>query len=364
MPSFVFSPAGWLQPLRLLVAHGWLREAGVDAWLGALRADWRLNRTFARVHSLRWVAADMLALRLKANRNWPGARPGQAVLVYGERDGVRLARCYSLTAVRGRVLELAIKRQPGGRFADKLIDTLLPGDVLELGAPSGELEWPRDADSGVLLLAAGSGITALYGLLREALAKGCKQPVWLLHSVRRREQRAFVPELQALMARHPNLRVQWLITGEPAGEGELHGRLGAEHLRDLPAHSLLACGPHGFVQGALSLWNAEPRAGTAQWEAFSPPPAQVAGAGQAVRLEFARSGLRAEGDDQRSLLEQAEARGLKPKHGCRQGICTECTCQLLEGRVRDLRSGRETSEPGQPIRICVSAPLSDVRIDL
>ena len=110
--------------------------------------------------------------------------------------------------------------------------------------------------------------------------------------------------------------------------------------------------------------NAEPRAGTAQWEAFSPPPAQVAGAGQAVRLEFARSGLRAEGDDQRSLLEQAEARGLKPKHGCRQGICTECTCQLLEGRVRDLRSGRETSEPGQPIRICVSAPLGDVRIDL
>ena len=114
MLPFVSFPLGWL---RRLVAHGWLREAGVDAWLAAVRADWRLNRTFARVYSLRWVAADMLALRLKANRNWRGARPGQAVLVYGERNGVRLARCYSLTAVRGRMLELAIKRQPGGRFA-------------------------------------------------------------------------------------------------------------------------------------------------------------------------------------------------------------------------------------------------------
>ena len=361
MLPFVSFPLGWL---RRLVAHGWLREAGVDAWLAAVRADWRLNRTFARVYSLRWVAADMLALRLKANRNWRGARPGQAVLVYGERNGVRLARCYSLTAVRGRMLELAIKRQPGGRFAESLIDNILPGDVLELGTPSGELRWPREAASGVLLLAAGSGITALYGLLREALAKGWQQPIWLLHSVRTREQRAFVPELQALMARHPNLHVQWLITGETAGEGELHGRLCAEHLRERPAHSLLACGPHGFVQEALALWHAEPRAGTAQWEAFSPPPAPASTGGQTVRLAFARSGVQAVGDDQRPLLEQAEAQGLRPRHGCRQGVCTECTCQLLEGRVRDLRSGREISEPGQPIRICVSAPLGDVRIDL
>lgn len=358
------SPAGWLSPLRRLVADGWLRESSVDAWLGALCAHWRLNRTFARVRSLRWVAADMLAVRLKANRNWRGARPGQAVLVYGERNGVRLARCYSLTAVRGRELELAIKRQPGGRFAEQLIDNLCPGDVLELGEPGGDLRWPQEAQTGVLLLAAGSGITALYGLLNEALENGWRQPVWLVHAVRRREQRAFVPELEALMARFPNLQVRWLISGEPAGEGELEGRLQAEHLRDLPAHSLLACGPHGFVQAALALWNAEPRAGTAQWEAFSPPPPGAEEVGAAVRLDFARSGLQTTGDNQRSLLEQAETHGLKPKHGCRQGVCTECTCQLLEGRVRDLRSGREISEPGQPIRICVSAPLGDVRIDV
>ena len=363
MSSFS-STSGWLSPLRRLVADGWLRESSVDAWLGALWAPWRLNRTFARVRSLRWVATDMLAVRLKANYNWRGARPGQAVLVYGERNGVRLARCFSLTAVRGRELELAIKRQPGGRFTERLIETLCPGDVLELGAPGGDLRWPAKAQSGVLLLAAGSGITALYGLLCEALESGWNRPVWLIHAVRQRAQRAFVPELEALMARYPNLKVNWLVSGEAAGEGELQGRLQAEHLRDLPAHSLLACGPHGFVQTALDLWNAEPRDGTAQWEAFSPAPAVTAESLQPVRLDFARSDRRVQGDNRRSLLEQAESQGLKPKHGCRQGVCTECTCQLLEGRVRDLRSGREISEPGQPIRICVSAPVGDVRIDL
>jgi stearoyl-CoA 9-desaturase NADPH oxidoreductase len=32
--------------------------------------------------------------------------------------------------------------------------------------------------------------------------------------------------------------------------------------------------------------------------------------------------------------------------------------------VRDLRSGVLSNEPGQPIRLCVSAPHSDVVIDL
>ena len=53
-----------------------------------------------------------------------------------------------------------------------------------------------------------------------------------------------------------------------------------------------------------------------------------------------------------------------PAHGCRQGICASCTCVLLSGCVRDLRSGALCSEPGQPIRLCVSAAHGDLALDL
>ncbi|NQC84580.1 2Fe-2S iron-sulfur cluster binding domain-containing protein, partial [Pseudomonas aeruginosa] len=56
--------------------------------------------------------------------------------------------------------------------------------------------------------------------------------------------------------------------------------------------------------------------------------------------------------------------GLRPAHGCRQGICASCTCVLLSGCVRDLRSGALCSEPGQPIRLCVSAAHGDLALDL
>ena len=98
-------------------------------------------------------------------------------------------------------------------------------------------------------------------------------------------------------------------------------------------------------------------------EAFSPAPVD-AGEQTCVRLAFRRSGVACQGDTAHSLLEQAEAQGLRPMHGCRQGICTRCTCQLLSGRVRDLRSGLVSDEPGQAVRLCVSVPLGDVEIDL
>ncbi|MEO4049226.1 iron-sulfur cluster-binding domain-containing protein [Pseudomonas sp. CAU 1711] len=341
-----------LRPLRALAARGWLVEAELDAVLAWLHPAWRLNRVFARVEGREWVGDDLLALRLRCNGNARGWRAGQHVQLYLCLDGVRHGRSYSLTRVADAgVIELGIRRQPGGRLSNALLERAEVGQVLELGQAQGELRWPRQG-AGVGLLAAGSGITALLGLLREALAQGYAAPVQLLHYVREAGQRAYRDELLGLMQRYPNLRVHWQLTGQ-GGE-----RLRPEHLAPMHGFDLLACGPAGFVATLRECWD-----GGLQHEAFSPLP-RSAEPGGAVRLEFVRSRVQASGDSARSLLEQAEAAGLRPAHGCRQGICAGCTCTLLGGAVRDLRSGATLAEPGQAIRPCVSAPLGDVRVDL
>jgi ferredoxin-NADP reductase len=356
-----------LHPLRALAAGGWLRECDVDIALAFLNPAWRLNRLFARVRGRRWVADDMLALTLEPNGNWPGAQAGQHVQLYLELDGVRLSRSYSLTALHADgSFEIAIKRQPGGRLSNRLLDWLAVGEAVEIGPPGGELHWPERTD-GVLLLAAGSGLTPLLGLLRSALAQGFTAPVTLLHYVRERGQRAFVAELQALQDKYANLQVRWALSGEPAQAEELSGRFAADHLRelvDVDRRSVFACGPGGFVERVQAWWASAPRHGDLQVEAFSWPAISAGQAVRAVQLRFARTHAEAIGDNTRSLLEQAETAGLRPAHGCRQGICASCTCLLLSGAVRDLRSGTVHSEPNQPIRLCVSAPQSDVVIDL
>lgn len=362
--AWVRSRVAWLGPVRVLVARQWLRESEVDALLATLHPALRLNRVFARVEARRWVADDMLALTLRPNGNWQGARPGQHLQVYLEHQGVRLSRSYSLTAVHvdGR-LEIAVKRQPGGRVSGRLLDWLAVGQVLELGPAFGELHLDESRD-GALLLAAGSGITPLLGLVRDALARGFGAPITLLHYVREPGQRAFVEALQALQAQYQNLTVRWSVTGDSAGE--LHGRFQDAHLEDVQGvQQVLACGPAGFVERVRD-WHQRVVAAevTFQGEAFTPPNRDAAVASGPVRLGFARSQLSVEADSRHSLLELAEAQGLRPAHGCRQGICASCTCLLLSGEVRDLRTGERFSEPGQPIRLCISAPHRDVLIDL
>ncbi|MCY1273802.1 NADPH oxidoreductase [compost metagenome] len=356
----------WLRPLRALVRHDWLREAEVDAWLAAVQPGWRLNRVFARVEGRRWVADDMLALTLRANGNWCGARPGQHVPLYLERDGVRLARSYSLTAVHadGR-LEIAVRRQPGGRVSPRLVEYLAVGEVLELGQACGELHW-RDEAPGVLLLAAGSGLTPLLGLLREALRRGFQAPVTLLHYVREQGQRAFVEELEALQRQYANLQVSWALT-RPGAAGGLAGRFRPAHLgavAGVEQRALFVCGPAGFVEQVRDWAQQAAVRGVVQSESFTPPRWPATTALASVRLRFAHSQSEYLGDNRRSLLEQAEAAGLRPAHGCRQGICAGCTCTLLDGAVRDLRSGALVSEASQPIRLCVSAAQGDVTLEL
>jgi len=349
---------GPLQPLRYLCRAGWLREADVDLVLRLVHPVLRLNRIHARVEARRWVAEDMLALTLRCNGNARGWRAGQHVQLHLEQDGVRHGRSYSLTAVMpdGRI-ELAIRRQPGGRLSNAVLDKVEVGQVLELAPAFGELRWPDDVRP-VLLVAAGSGITPLLGLLRDALGRGFSAPVTLLHQVRGHAQRAYVEELQALAERHRNLHVRWALSGEA------DGRLSEAGLAELPGAHLLGCGPHGFVEQLRLWWRAGERGGSLQLESFTPLRAVPVEVGGQVRLGFARSRRQVAGNTALSLLQQAETNGLRPAHGCRQGICASCTCMLLAGTVRDLRSGELFAEPGQPIRLCVSAPHGDVEIDL
>lgn len=363
LPLALLTPL--LAPLRRLAARGWLREADVDGLLRHAHPLASLNRHYARVEARYWVADDMLALALRTAPGWPPARPGQHIQLLAERDGVRVGRSYSLTRVVGERLEIAVKRHPDGLLSPWLCEHLAVGQRVELQPAQGDLRWPMQAEA-VCLLAAGSGLTPLLGLLREALENGYRGPVLWLHYVRHPGQRAWLGELEALAARHPNLELRWSLTRGARADGCLEGHLQPRHLdgwaADLARSQALACGPAAFVEAVGEQLGA--RFAGLQTESFSVPRWRSGEAPREVRLRFARSQREVSGDSAASLLEQAEAHGLRPAHGCRQGICASCTCVLLSGCVRDLRSGALCSEPGQSIRLCVSAAHGDLALDL
>ena len=80
-------------------------------------------------------------------------------------------------------------------------------------------------------------------------------------------------------------------------------------------------------------------------------------------MSFERSGVSGENTGA-TLLEQAEALGLRPEFGCRMGICFSCTSRKTEGTVRNVLTGVESSLPDEDIQICVNAPVGDCAVEL
>ncbi|RDI97130.1 ferredoxin reductase [Dyella solisilvae] len=354
----------WLSRLNAL----WAPPAVLDFWLSRLNPLWSSTRTLARVVERRPEAEGVTTLVLQPNRLFRGFRAGQHVNVGVEIDGVRYTRSYSasdMPRADGRI-RITVKAVEGGKLGAYL-QAIPVGSVLSLGQAFGELSVP-DGSAPCLMLAAGSGITPMLSLVNAQAAAGFPQPVRLAYWARTRADLVQAAALRALASRHPNFSVHFVLTGEAAEAGdELEGRIDPRHLATLlpggeQVH-VLACGPHGFVERAREVLGGHDL--SFQAEAFSPPPRFVDPSDQGrVRVTLLQSGRTLEVARDKSLLEALEEQGVKPRHGCRMGICNTCSCGKTSGATRALADRSVQHEPTQALRLCIHAAQSDLALEL
>jgi ferredoxin-NADP reductase len=336
-----------------------------DFWAAHFSRTLSFERPLARVVSREPASADAVTLVLKANRHWAGCAPGQHVIVGAEIDGRRITRSYSPTRVDGRRFAITVKAIAGGKLSRHLCENVRVGDVLDLGDTFGGMALPVDAYTPQLFLAAGSGITPMLAFVRRQAARGMPVPTTLVYWARTRAELCFVDELRALAAREALFTVRFVLTREAAvAADEAEGRIDAASLAvlvpDAAQRHVFACGPGGFVETARALLGGS---ASFQAEAFT-APAQPDGEGGVVQVELARSGRTLTLPRGVSILAALEAEGVKPKSGCRMGLCNTCACGKRAGTTRHLFDGVDDSEPASALRICVNAAHTDLVLDL
>lgn len=337
-----------------------------DFWASHVSRTLSFERPLARIVAKEQASSDAVTLVLKANRHWAGCAPGQHVIVGAEIDGRRVTRSYSPTWVDRRRFAITVKAIAGGKLSTHLCDTAKIGDVLDLGDTFGGMTLPQDVYTPQLYLAAGSGITPMIALLRQSFTRGLPMPTTLLYWARTRAELCFVDELRALAAREPLFTVRFVLTREDAtAADEATGRIDAPSLAtlvpDAAQRHVAACGPGGFVEAAKALLGA--RSASFQAEAFT-APARPDGEGGEVQVELARSGVVLTLPRGVSLLAALEDAGVRPKAGCRMGLCNTCACGKRAGTTRHLFDGIDDAEPASALRICVNAAHTDLVLDL
>ena len=60
----------------------------------------------------------------------------------------------------------------------------------------------------------------------------------------------------------------------------------------------------------------------------------------------------------------AEDAGLNPPHGCRMGICHQCSCRKTSGTVVNRLTGKVSGPGEESVQLCVSVPRGPVQIDV
>ena len=97
---------------------------------------------------------------------------------------------------------------------------------------------------------------------------------------------------------------------------------------------------------------------------FSAPSTDLGNETLGGEVQFEGSQLEVDSEGDATLLEIAEAAGLSPRHGCRMGICHQCSCRKTTGTVINRLTGKASGPGDENIQLCISVPRGPVSLDL
>ncbi|MBI5451302.1 MAG: hypothetical protein HY940_08095 [Gammaproteobacteria bacterium] len=193
----------------------------------------RDNYCRVTVTSKSHLSPTVVRLQLQPQQEFP-FRAGQFVRVR-RPDGVE--RSYSLSSLPGDgPLELHVRQVPGGEMSGWIAGTLQVGDAVEISEACGECCYSADDRmQPLLLVATGTGLAPLLGVVRDALAQHHQGPIKLFHGAASQQDLYLLDELKALQARAANVDYFPCVSDGVSADGEFRqGRVGDVALNELP----------------------------------------------------------------------------------------------------------------------------------
>lgn len=315
---------------------------------------------------------------------------GQYITLKAEVGERELRRSYSLcSAPHEGQWRVAIKRVDGGQFSQWAHALLRAGDVIDVLPPDGHFKYAPDNAKArkVLLLAAGSGITPVFAILKTILETERDSHVTLVYGNRRVKDIVFKEAIEDLRDTHlTRFQLHHTLSGEIQDAAIANGRLDGDKVAALFLGALdprafddvYICGPGEMIESCVAACKAAGvEHGRIHKELFGVPPkatTQLAsGQSEAASTEHARVSVIADGIERvldvaykgESVLERALAAGIDVPYACKAGVCCTCRAQVLEGEVRmDANFALDEAEVARGfVLTCQCHPVTDtVRI--
>jgi hypothetical protein len=305
---------------------------------------------------------------------------------------VPVVRCYSLSdspLVRDRY-RVSIKRMgpppkaapdaPPGLSSSYFHDHLKEGDIVDVKAPAGGFHLDTASERPAVFIAGGIGLTPVLSMFKWLADTGSRRTAWFFLAVRNSNDIALRDEISEIASKNRQQFRTVTLYSDPTEhcvEGQdfdCKGFLNVDVLKrylGTSNYEFYICGPPPMMEAmvkALTDWGVpEP---DIHFEAFGPgsvkkvqKPEQGEAVGASFKVQLTRSGKSlAWTQSAGTLLELAEANGVRINSGCRAGNCGTCVTAVKQGSVSYLVKPASAPAPGSAL-LCIAHPAGDVVLD-
>ena len=270
---------------------------------------------------------------------------------------------------------------PPGLSSSYFHDSLKEGDIVDVRAPAGGFSLDTASERPAVFIAGGIGLTPVLSMFKWLGDTGSRRAAWFFLAVRNGNDIALRDEIQDVVNKNKQQFHAVTLYSEPTDqciEGkdyDCKGFLSIDVLKrylKTSNYEFYICGPPPMMEAtvkALLDWGV-PEADI-HFEAFGPasvkkvqkpePDRQAADAGFKVELARSRMSL-VWSQEAGSLLELAEANGVRINSGCRAGNCGTCVTAVKHGTVNYLVKPASNPAPGSAL-VCIAHPAGDIVLD-
>lgn len=318
-------------------------------------------------------------------------KPGQFLTVIIEINGKEERRSYSLctSPFVDPFPAITVKRLPGGIVSNYLNDHIFPGKKVTVMKPMGHFtnEYHSKHERAYGMIAAGSGITPIMGIIKSILINEPLSTVNLLYGSRSEEQIIFRKNLEKLQGQYPGrLEINHQLSKPTDAWQGNRGRIEAETVRAFTENlrkrnnedtHFFLCGPNDLMEMAKeTLSTSGLKKEQIHSESFykkteTTEDTDVLLGTAPIHKEVT---ILLEGESYtyqvapgKTILEAGLDENINMPYSCQSGLCTACRGRLLSGEVTMTEdAGLSENEIAQGYILCCSSkPKSgDIKISI
>lgn len=185
--------------------------------------------------------------------------PGQFFMVsFVDYPEIKVPRAYSIASspLNKQYLEIGFNKV--GPFTTRLFE-MKEGDLLKFKGPYGKDYFSEEVKNDLVLVAGGTGITPLIGIIRYCSDKKLGNKIKLIYSVKTPDDIMYREDLDKIKKLNPNFDYAVTVT-RPNAEHNWTGRTGRigidllkQNIGNIENSIFYLCGPNEFVRSIIEM---------------------------------------------------------------------------------------------------------------